>query len=42
MSDTTDEMEADAGKLFCQTCGKHFEECECEQSKQRWEITKLI
>ena len=41
MSDSTDDMEADAGRLFCKICNKHFEDCECELSKRKWEIIHL-
>ena len=35
MTDTTDDMEADAARLFCRKCKKHFEDCECGEF-DRW------
>lgn len=29
MSDTTDDMEHDAARLFCAECEEHFTDCEC-------------
>lgn len=34
MSDTTDDMENDAGRLFCIQCKEHFEECECDEEEE--------
>lgn len=29
MSDTSDDMECEAGGLFCRNCKEHYENCEC-------------
>jgi hypothetical protein len=35
MSDTTEDMECDAGALWCSECNEHFEECECD-TNENW------
>lgn len=42
MTDTIDDLESDAGRLFCRECKEHFEDCECKLSKRKWEIHDLV
>lgn len=33
MSDSSDDMECDWGRLFCKDCEEHFSECTCEEEE---------
>ena len=35
MSDSSDDMEMDAARLYCGKCRKHFEDCNCENMRRK-------